>query len=273
MRYVMLAMTGLLILAAAIPPAYAGTVLVIDTWSYDQYSESGTHTLYIDQDKARLEFQGKGGETHVIYRLDNKDKPVMWLIDPAEESYVELDEKTLKKMKNKMQEAMEMMENYASRLSADERTQMESQYKKQIRQADKMMNYEDRRKKTTYEKVDDDVKFENWTCDEYKGMFKKELYKKVWVADWKEIGIESSDVAVLNGMSEVFKGFSGEMIPFTDSKIKGSDERLNGFPLKAEFYESGNKIVRQEVKEIRKEDLDGTLFELPEGFDKKDPMM
>ena len=92
-------------------------------------------------------------------------------------------------------------------------------------------------------------------------------------ANWKEIGVEQSDLAVLNDLSEVFKGFAGEMVPFNDAKIEGSDDRLSGFPVKAEYYEDGNKIIKQEVKEIRKEDLDASLFELPEGFEKKDPMM
>lgn len=272
MRHVMLIMAGFLFLAAAVSGAIAGTVLVVDTWSYDQYSESGTHTLYIDKDKARLEFKSKEGETHVIYRLDKKDDPVMWLIDPKELSYVEMNEKTLKDMKSKMQEAMEMMEMYTSKLSAEDRSEVEKQYKKQIRQAEKMMKYEERMKKMEYEKVADDVTFESWACDEYDGIFNKERYKKVWVADWKEIGIEHADVAVLNSMSEVFKGFSGEMIPFTGAKVKGSDDVLTGFPVKTVYYEDGNKIVKQEVKEIRKEDLNQALFELPEGLDKKEPM-
>jgi hypothetical protein len=171
-----------------------------------------------------------------------------------------------------MQEAMEMMEMYTSKLSAEERTEVEQQYKKQIRQAEKMMKYEDRMKKIEYEKVADDVTFESWKCDEYDGVFEKDLYKKVWVADWEEIGIEHADVAVLNSMSEVFKGFSGEMIPFTGAKVKGSDDVLKGFPVKTVYYEDGNKTVKQEVKEIRKEDLDHALFELPEGLDKKEPM-
>jgi len=46
-------------------------------------------------------------------------------------------------------------------------------------------------------------------------------------------------------------------------------ENPSGFPVKAVFYEDGAKVVREEVKEIRKEDLDPKLFALPEGYTEK----
>ena len=63
-------------------------------------------------------------------------------------------------------------------------------------------------------------------------------------------------------------GFSGDMHPIIDKKIKDGDGKLNGFPVKAVFFEDGNKYMKREIKEVRKEDLDPGLFELPEGFEK-----
>jgi hypothetical protein len=61
------------------------------------------------------------------------------------------------------------------------------------------------------------------------------------------------------------------MIPFNAQKVEGSDKPIDGFPVKTIFYEDGNKIVRQQVKEIRKEDIDPKLFAIPEGYTEKAP--
>jgi hypothetical protein len=44
---------------------------------------------------------------------------------------------------------------------------------------------------------------------------------------------------------------------------------VNGFPVKAVFYAEGTKSVREEVKAIRKEEVDPKLFALPEGYTEK----
>ncbi|UCH84608.1 MAG: DUF4412 domain-containing protein [Candidatus Latescibacterota bacterium] len=265
MKQFALFITGLMVLACTFAVPRAGTVMVVESWSYDQHSESGTRTWYFESDRARVDFKGKESDVTVIYRLDN-DKPVMWVIDNQNTQYTELDAKAVKKAYGQMQQQMEMMDTYMQKMSAEERENIKTQYAKQIRQANKLMTFEERGKKMSYEKVEGGVDFNGWTCDHYNAMFKKDRYSEVWVADWKTLGIEQTDVAVLNQMGEQFKGFAGDMIPLVDRK--GKDGNVNGFPVKALLYEDGNKYMKREVKEVRKEDLDAALFEIPEGVDK-----
>jgi hypothetical protein len=268
MKSLALIITGLMVLVCAFAAPRAGTVVVVEAWAYDQYSESGTRTWYLDENRARVDFKGKENDVTVIYRLEDKDNPVMWVIDNAASEYTELDKDLIKKAYGQMQQQMEMMDNYLAGMSVDERDQVKQQYKKQIRQANKLMDFEERAKKMSYEKVEGGVDMNGWASDHYKGLFKKELYEEVWVADWKTLGVEQTDVAVLNGMADLFKGFAGDMIPLIDKEIEGGDGKLNGFPVKTVLYEDGAKYMRKEVKEVRKEDIDAGLFELPEGLDK-----
>jgi rubrerythrin len=272
MRATKLVAGTLAVLALALTVAHAGTVIVVDTWAYDQYSESGVLTIYLGENKARAEIARKEDAVHIIYNLENKDAPVMWIIEPAGQTYTKMDKETIKKTQDKIQEMSEMLANYLSTASPDERDEINKKYKKEIRQANKVIKYEERMKKMTYEKVAGGEKVKAWTCDHLKGMFNKDLYKEVWVAGWSDVGAEPKDVAVLSAIGEAFKGFGGEILPFTNQQVKGSDGPLNGFPVKTVFYEDGNKIVRQEVKEIRKEELDDKLFVLPEGYTEKPPI-
>ena len=272
MRNAKLFLGSLLVLTFALSAAHAGTVMVIDTWAYDQFSDSGTHTWYLEPTMARIEFKTDSEETWVIYDLSNKDEPVMYVIEPNTNSYMTLDKKSLDKAEGKMREGMEMMENYMSNMPAEQRDAMKKQYGKQIRQAEKMMYYEDRMKKMKYEKVAGGEKIEEWTCDHFKATFKKEVYKEIWVAPWDGLGVGYEDLAVLASMAEMFKGFAGEMIPFMDKKAEGDGGAITGFPVKTYMFDDGKKVVKQEVKEVRKEDIDAKLFELPEGFDEREPV-
>lgn len=265
-------LAALMVLAAsAWTAARAGTVIVVETWAYDQYSESGTATAYLGENKLRVEVAGKEGATHVIFDVENANDPVMWMIDPAAQTYTKMDAKTLKKAQDKTQQMIEMLNNYTARLSAEERADIVKQYKKQLRRADDILKYEERMKKTAYQKAAEGQKVKEWTCDHLKGMFNNEMRKEVWVAPWAELGIEPKDAAVLTAVSAAFKGFFGETVPFNNQKVEGSDKPVDGLPVKTMFYEDGSKIIRQEIKEIRREDLDPKLFEIPEGYAEEKP--
>jgi len=266
MKSFALAITCLVVLACAFAAPQAGTVMVVETWSYDQYSESGTRTWYLEGNRARVDFKGKESDASVIYRLEDKDNAVMWVINNQSSEYSELDKKAIKNAYGQMQQQMEMMDTYMVKMSVEDRENIKQQYRQQIRQANRLMTFEERGKKMSYEKVEGGVDINGWASDHYKGIFKKDVYEEVWVADWKTIGVDQTDVAVLNGMGELFKGFAGDMIPLVDKKTKDGD--LSGFPVKAVFFEDGEKYLRREVKEVRKEDLDAGLFELPEGLTK-----
>jgi hypothetical protein len=257
-----------MVLACSVAVPHAGTVMVVEAWSYDQYSESGTRTWYLDDNLARVDFKGKESDVTVIYRLDKTDNPVMWVINNQANEYTELDQKAVKNAYGEMQQQMEMMDNYLAKMSAEERENIRQQYKKQIRQANKLMTFEERGKKMSYEKVEGGVDVNGWACDHYKGIFKKDVYEELWVADWKTLGVEQKDVTVLNGMGDIFMGFAGDMMPLVDQKVKDGDGKLSGFPVKADLFEDGEKFMRKELKELRKEDLDPALFELPEGATK-----
>jgi hypothetical protein len=110
------------------------------------------------------------------------------------------------------------------------------------------------------------VDVNGWACDYYKGIFDKALYEEVWVANWKTVGLEPSDFSVLDGMAGFFKGFAGDLMPLADKKVEGGGT-INGLPIKLVLFEDGNKFMKKEVKEIRKEDFDPSLFELPEGLE------
>jgi len=269
MRALKLVSGSLVLLALALTAAQAATVMVVDTWAYDPYSDSGVYTLYVGENKVRVEIVEKEKKVHVLYDLENKDAPVMWLMDPAAQTYTKMDLKTLEKIQGAVQAQMEMLENYTAKMTQEEKATFIQQYKKNIRQAGDMLKFDERAKKTTYELVAAGEKVKTWTCDHLKGTLNKEVYREVWVAPYSDLGVEPGDLAILATLGQVFKAWAGDAQPFAGFKVDKSDKPIEGYPVKAVYYEDGNKIVRQELKEIRKEDVDPKLFVLPEGYTEK----
>jgi hypothetical protein len=271
MRNVTLVAGCFIVLALAFTAVRAGTVLVVESWAYDQYSESGATTMYLGDDKVRVEFTGKENVVHLLYDMTNTGAPVMWMMNPGEQSYVKMDSKTLEKTRAKIQEFMESVESYWMKMTPEERNEMTARYRKEMRRANDVLKHDQRMKKMVYEKVASGEKVKTWTCEHVKGMVDKEPYKEIWVAPWGDLGVEPVDLAVLTKLSQAFKAFGGDDLPFNGQKVSGSDAPLDGFPVKTIYFEDGNKYLRQELKEIRKEELDPKLFTIPEEFTEKAP--
>ena len=269
MRAIKLAAGTLVLLALVLTAAQAGIVMVVDTWAYDPYSESNVTTVYLGENKVRADVVQKDEKTSVLFDLTNKDAPVMWIMDPTAMTYTKMDKDAMNKIQGAVQAQMEMYNTYTAKMTQEEKAEITKQYKKNLRQGEDMLKYDDRMKKTVYELVAAGEKVKTWTCDHLKGTFNKEMRKEVWVAPWNELGVDPADLAVITTLTEAFKAFAGDTRPFNGLKVQKADKPVDGFPVKTVYYEEGNKIVREELKEIRKEEIDPKLFDLPEGYTEK----
>jgi hypothetical protein len=266
MRALQLVSGSLILVALALTAAHAGTVMVVETWAYDPYSDSNVATLYLGEGKIRADVVQKDEKTSIIFDATNKDAPVMWILDPAALTYTKMDKGAMDKIRGAVQSQIEMFNTYTARMTQEEKAEFSQQYKKNLRQGEDIVKYDDRMKKSVYELAASGEKVKGWTCEHLNVMLNKELYKEVWVAPYAELGIEPADVAVVTAVTEAFKSFAGDTQPFVGRKVQKSDKPIDGFPIKTVYYEQGTKIVREELKEIRKEDVDPKLFELPADY-------
>jgi len=266
MRALQLVSGSLILVALALTAAHAGTVMVVETWSYDPYSDSNVATLYLGDGKIRADVVQKDKKSSIIFDATKKDAPVMWVLDPEALTYTKVDKGAMDKIRGAVQSQLEMFNTYTAKMTQEEKAEFSQQYKKNLRQGEDIVKYDDRMKKSVYELVAPGENVKGWTCDHLKGTLNKELYKEVWVAPYAELGIEPADVAVVTAVTEAFKSFAGDTQPFVGRKVQKSDKPIDGFPVKTVYYEEGNKIVREELKEIRKEDVDPKLFELPADY-------
>jgi hypothetical protein len=266
MRALRLISWSLVLVALALTAAEAGTVLVVETWAYDPYSDTNVATLYLGDGKIRADVVQKDKKSSVIFDATNKDAPVMWILDPTALTYTKMDKAALDKIRGAVQSQLEMFNTYTAKMTQEEKAEFGKQYKKELRQADEIVKYDDRMKKSVYELAASGENLKGWACDRINVTFDKKPYKEMWVASFAELGIEPADVAVVTAVTTAFGAFAGDTQPFVGRKVQKSDKPIDGYPVKVVFYEEGNKIVREELKEIRKENVDPKLFELPADY-------
>ena len=217
-----------------------GGVMVNSHESFQDPGEPMTTTVFVETDRVRIETAGEFGRSVMIFR---GDKQTMWIVAPDQRTYQELTEEQI----DRFGEQMGGMPMAAPATS-----------------------------KTEYSLVASDQQINQWTCDKYEGVRDGEKQREMWTVPPDEIGLEASDFEVMKQMAEFVKGFSkfgggqaDQQSLFRVGGGEGKDQDFSGVPVRQIEYQGGRPSSRSELKEVRREDFDSTLFEVPAGFKKQ----
>jgi len=125
--------------------------------------------------------------------------------------------------------------------------------------------------KVVYQKKAGGVKLNKWNCTHYIGMLENEKKNEVWTIDWSQAGVNEADMRGMHSMGEFFEALSGEIDEFytMGSEAFEKEGGYSGIPVKFVSY-SGKMVTSDfEITEIKKQNIDAALFELPPGLTKK----
>jgi hypothetical protein len=255
---------SILLVAFCITSAGAGVVITTMETSFDEPRDSGTSISYIDEKGMRAESRSGGEKNTVIFR---SDKEVLWVINEADKSYTEMTRNDIRKIKGQMDEAMRMMQEQMKNLPPEQRAMMENMMK------GKAMPVQP--EKTVFKKVASGVMVNTWKCDKYEGYRGGQLTEEVCTTSWEDLGIEQKDFRIMQSMGE----FMSELAPDASSYFNvGSDEwekeqGYPGVPVRTISYSMGEKIFQTDIKGIKRQKIDSSLFELPKGLSRENFMI
>lgn len=219
-----------------------------------------TSRLYIGADRLRAESAGTGEDSTIIFR---EDRDVLWIIDNQANVYQEMTRQSLEAMKSQMENAMAMMAEQMKNMPPERRAMME----KMMGQGGGMPMSPP--EKTTYKKASTGEKIKGWTCTRYEGFVGGTKTEDVWTVDWRQVGIDASDLSVMQAFGSFFEALAPDESFFQF----GSEEferngGYSGAPVKTIVYEGGAVSHTSEVELIENRALEPTLFELPQGVRK-----
>lgn len=254
-------MAGVILVIGLIgSPLQAGLVMVYSEENYFQPAAKVVNTAYLDKGHIRVDIKGQNTDQTIIFR---QDQQVVWFIENPEGTFMEVSRDDMQMAKGKMEEARAMVEQQMKNLPPEQRKMMEQIMKGQV----PVMA-----PKIKYKKTATGVKIKSWVCDQYDGYLQGEKKEEVWTTDPKNLGIGPEELRVLVSMGEFFETSpqfkaSFYKVGFEEGE---SGDGYSGIPIKGIVYTTGQKEEKRELEEIRRENLQPSLFEIPPGFKKRE---
>ena len=249
--------------------ALTAGVLMVNTQESFQGSQQPTTTkLRVEGDRVRIEMEGTGRNDVMIFR---GDRQVLWMIDNKAKVYREMTKADVDRIGGQVNEMMAKMQEQLKNMPPQQRQMVEKMMKSRM---DGMAGGA-QPAKTEYTKVASGQEINQWTCDKYEGIREGQKQREVWTAAPGQLGLDMSDFKVMQQMGEFFKWFSrfGREAPFrVGSEAAKQEGDYSGVPVRQIYYQGGRPTSKSEIKEVRREDFDASLFELPAGY-KKQKMM
>jgi len=232
---------------------FAGGIIKIKT--IQENGEETIENIYVQDGKMRMEADEDGNKTIIIF---DAEKNVVIIMDPSEESYIELDENFGKQINKQMEDMLKD-------LPEEQREAMKAMMNQQ-------MGKKSKQSKPEYKKVGNE-NLKGYNCDVYETVQSDNIVEKTWVTDWNDMKLKDEYVKIFKGMEKFYSKMADNMGDFGEMMGNEFDTEMyeKGFPIKTVQYEDGKPVSTEIVEEVSEKDLPSSLFEVPENMTKKDP--
>jgi hypothetical protein len=241
---------------------HAGILMVSAHQSAVNSQDALTSKAYVDKDRMRVEMKGQTMDQIFIFR---QDKELFWVIDNRAKTYMEMTKQDLQKMKEKVDEAMTMMQEQMKNMPPEQRKMIEQMMK------GKMQASVPATAPTVTKRSLRARKLISGFVINTKAPSKEKRKEDIWTTDWRQLGLTAEDFNVMQAMNEYFDEFSKgkNSLYKIGSKEWEQKQGYAGLPVKTIRYTEGKVQHTTEIKEIQRQDFVSTLFDLPAGLTKK----
>ncbi|MBP2681447.1 MAG: hypothetical protein H6Q78_1310 [Candidatus Krumholzibacteriota bacterium] len=256
-------LVGAVAMIVFVPGALGGTVIDLKTVYFEQGGKEEGATIYFDTNCVRFDATEGGERLQLVFHADENGEPVCWVIDQERKSYVELNKKSVGEIEAQAERARKMFDEQLKKSPPDQREQLKRNIDAQLSAAGW------NRISVEFKKIASGVKLKTWQCTQYESYVNGVKHEDVWAAAVKDIGLTEADIRTLRGMGELFSGISSETNAFFQVGRKVDQGGFEGFPVLLVRYNDGKKYEKSEVRAVRKEKLDKSVFELPQGLQER----
>ena len=244
---ILVSLAGLALASAA----SAGVLLTYETRDESKKSVAKAET-FIDGKRLRLETEGRT----LIWRGDEER---LWVVDPADKSYVEV-------TRVEMEQVGALMDDVRSQLAAlgpEERAMVEQMMKGR---GGSPMAPPPSTPAVTVRATGKTQTINGFPTRSYDVLNGDRLESEAWVAEWSATGLARQDFDGLTTLAEFVQKLAGPQAQGLQGGLvqKYGEGGLPGVPIRAI---SGTSV--HEITMIRREDVPASKFDAPAGFRKK----
>ena len=205
--------------------ASAGVVMQYKTYGSGGKTQDKPETGSVQMQGESLRMETP--ENTVIFR---GDKQVLWILQPADGTYTEMDKATLEQASSAMSEAMAEMKSQMASLPPEQRAMVEKMMSAQAQPGAAPAPVPERLEATGKTETISGHATTAWNS--YRG---DEKVRESWVTDWKSFGLTATDFKPLEEMADFMRALTKGMPQKADSgfaaKYTGKDA-LPGVPMR-----------------------------------------
>jgi hypothetical protein len=211
-----------------------------------------TVRVQIEATRTRTEMAGPNGVMNVT--IFDGDKQVLYIVDPARKTYMEMTKADVDRLSVQMQGSMAQMQAQLEKMPPAQRAQMEA-----------MM------KGVQHTRTGSDT-VGRWTCDKYDLTQGGQKIGEVCSVNLATLGFGATDFDVMRQMG----AFYSAMAPLMPAQLTGvsaiDPPGSSDFPVKTVIMVPGGGTMTTEVVETGRQTFPDSLFAVPAGFTKEDIM-
>jgi hypothetical protein len=211
-----------------------------------------TVQMQLEPTRMRTEIAGPNGVTNVT--IFDGSKQVLYIVDPARKTYVEMTKADVERLSAQVQGAMAQMKAQLDKLPPAQRAQMEAMMK-------------GGGGATTVRAGSDKVG--RWTCDKYDLMLNGQKIGDLCSVSPTTLGFAAADFDVTRQMAAFYSGMAPQMASQIPGASTIDQSGSSGFPVRTVMLMQGQAMTT-EVTEARRQTFPDSLFVVPTGFTKQD---
>ena len=213
-----------------------------------------TVQVQIEPTRMRSEMEGPNGVLNVT--IFDGGKQVLYIVDPARKTYMEITKADLERLAAQMQGVMAQMQTQLEKLPPAQRAQMERMMKGGEAAA------------LQYTPTGSDT-VGRWTCDKYDLAQNGQKIGEVCSVTPAALGFGATDFDVMRQMGAFYSSMAPQMANQLPG-VSAIDQRGSpGFPVKTVMMFQG-QTTTTEVIEAGRQTFPDSLFVVPAGFTKQD---
>jgi hypothetical protein len=241
-----------LVAVTAVSAQGPGIVLV-----QQQTSGGKTTTSQVQMDRTHMRT-----ETGTNVFIFDGEAQVARVIDMSKKTYMEMDKASMQKMQQQMSAMMEQLKN----MPPEQKAMM-----------DKMMKGRGGMPgmaplaPITYRATGSD-KAGQWTCSKYEGLREQQRVTEICTVEPRVLGLAAADFEVATQMAEFMKSMLPPQLMETFA-VYGSQAQqgFSGYPIKTTSFSNGQVQSVSELKEVRREAIPASAWQVPAGFKREGP--
>jgi Domain of unknown function (DUF4412) len=249
-----------------------GTAQAADGLLIVQKTTSGgapqTHQIQIENKRMRAESSSAtGGKTVVMF---DAAKEVLTMVDMDKKTYSELTKADVEAMGAQMAQLapmMAQMQEQMKNMPPEQRAQFEAMMKGRMGGAGMPGAAAP---KTQYRKAGTAM-VGKWTCDKYEGFEGEQKTSEVCTVDPKALGFAATDFEVTKQLRAFMKKMMPQMAGQMFSIGTQEEQGFSGVPVRQTITVGGRQVT-SEISEVSRQSFADSVFQVPAGFQKTDPM-